>query len=125
MIQGLWDRQVYAIIDVKLGNGDGDADSYKYKPMSALLSKWKTIKNYKQGKQRHNQHNCFSPFFLSVNGMLGREALVVLSQLSRVMAEKREEPLLQVRGWVNGQIEITVTRSYSRMIHGAQLPSNL
>ena len=44
--------------------------------------------------------------------MLVREDMVVLSKLSRVMAEKREEPLLQVLGWVNGQIEIAVTRSY-------------
>ena len=49
MIQGLWDRQVYAIIDVKLGNGDGDADSYKYKPMSALLA-WRG--NDKKGQAR-------------------------------------------------------------------------
>ena len=28
MIQGLWDIQVEAIIDVKIG--DADADSYKY-----------------------------------------------------------------------------------------------
>ena len=58
--------------------------------------------------------------------MLGREALVVISQLGRVMAEKREEePLSQVRGWVNGRIAIAVSRSYSRMIRGARLPSPL
>ena len=37
MIQGLWDRQVEAIIDIKLG--DADADSYTYKPMAALLTR--------------------------------------------------------------------------------------
>ena len=57
--------------------------------------------------------------------MLGRESLVVLSQLIRVMAEKREEPLLQVQGWVNGRIAIAVARSYSWMIRGAWLPSPL
>ena len=57
--------------------------------------------------------------------MLGRGALVVLSQLSRFTAEKREEPLLQVREWVNGRITITVASSYSRMIRGARLPSPL
>ena len=39
MIPGLWDRQVDAIIDVKLGDGD-DADTYKYEPMTALLAWW-------------------------------------------------------------------------------------
>ena len=35
MVQGLWDRQVDAIINVKLG--DADADSLNYEPMAALL----------------------------------------------------------------------------------------
>ena len=34
MVQGLWGRQIYTIIDVKLG--DADADSYKYEPMVAI-----------------------------------------------------------------------------------------
>ena len=60
-----------------------------------------------------------------MDGLLGREALVVISQLILVMVYKREEPLLQVRGWVNGRIDIAVVRSYSRMICGARLPSPL
>ena len=48
MIQVLWDWQVGAIIDVKLG--DDDADSYKYEPMSALLERWEAIKTYKHSK---------------------------------------------------------------------------
>ena len=38
MIQGLWDRKVKAIIDVKIGNAN--ADSYKYEPIIALLARW-------------------------------------------------------------------------------------
>ena len=90
MIWGLWDRQVEAIIDVKLG--DSDADSYKYEPMAALLARWETIKNDKHCKHCHNQRKHFSPFVLSVGGILGREALVVLSQLIRFMADKSYEP---------------------------------
>ena len=33
----LKDRQVEAIIDVKIG--DADADSYKYEPMSVILAR--------------------------------------------------------------------------------------
>ena len=57
--------------------------------------------------------------------MIGREALVSLPQLSQIMAKKRKDPLLQVRGWVNIRITIAVVRSYSRMIRGARLPSPL
>ena len=58
-----------------------------------------------------------------MDGILGREALVVISQLIPVMEMKREEPVLQIRGWVNGCITIAVARSYSQMIHGSWLPS--
>ena len=64
-------------------------------------------------------------FVLSIYGVLGREALVVLAQLSRSMAEKMDEPILHVRGWINGRIEIAVERLYSRMIRVYRLPSPL
>ena len=93
--------------------------------MAALLVRWETIKKDNHGKHYHNQRKHFLPFVFSVDGMLGMEALFVLYQLSRFMAEKREELLLQVRGWLNGRIAIAVARSYSQIIHGARLPSPL
>ena len=57
--------------------------------------------------------------------ILGRDYLVVLYQLSQVVADKREEPLSQVRVCVNGHIAIAIARSYSRMICRARLPSHL
>ena len=64
-------------------------------------------------------------FVISVDGMLGTEALVVLTQLSQIMAVIMDEPISHVRGWINGRIAITVVRSYSHMICGARLPSPL
>ena len=66
-----------------------------------------------------------SPFVLSVDGMLRKEALSILTKLSQLIAIKIEEPLSQVRGWVNGQTAIVVTRLYSRMIRRARLPISL
>ena len=58
--------------------------------MTALLAMWEKINKDKHGKHYHYQRTLFSPFVISVDEMLGREALVLLSQLSQVMAEKRE-----------------------------------
>ena len=80
MIQGLWDWQVEATIDVKLGNDD--RDSYKYEPMAALLDRWETIKKDKHGKHYNDQRKHFSPFIISVDNMLGREAVFVLVKFS-------------------------------------------
>ena len=50
MVRGLWDRQLEAIIDIKIG--DIDTDYYKYEPMAALLDRWWTINN-----EKHDEHS--------------------------------------------------------------------
>ena len=65
---------------------------------------------------------CFS---LSIDGMLGKEALVALPNLSLLVEVKMEEPILHVRGCVNSQILIAVSKYYHRMIHIAYPPSLL
>ena len=88
MVQVLLYCQVHAIINIKLG--DADADTYNYAQMTALLDRWEHIKKYNHGKHCHDQRKNVSLFVLSVDGMLWREALDVLSQFSRFMAEKME-----------------------------------
>ena len=51
-----------------------------------------------------------SAFVLSVDGILGNEALVILANLSRLMVEKIEEIISHVCGWVNSRIAIAVAR---------------
>ena len=59
---------------------------------------------------------CFSPFVLSVDGIMGKEALVVLTTSSRPMAAKMDEPIFHITGWVNRRIAFEVVRSYSRLL---------
>ena len=54
--------------------------------------------------------------------MIGKEALVLLTNSSRLMAEKMEEPILHVHIWINSRIAIAVTRFYSRIIGVDCLP---
>ena len=46
----------------------------------------------------------FSLFVLSVDGMIRKDALVVLMTLNQLMVRKLEEPISYVRGWINGRI---------------------
>ena len=57
--------------------------------------------------------------------MLGRESLVVLVNLSQLMAGKTDEPILHVWGWVNYRMAIVVGISYSQMICGYRFPDTL
>ena len=79
-------------------------------------------------KHSHNWHDkqkYISLFVFSVYGMLGKEALTVLTILSQLMAEKFKEPILHVHGWVNGRIAIAVMRFFYPMFRGSRLPSTL
>ena len=50
--------------------------------MDKLLAFWEKVNKDKYGKHCHEQRKYFSLFVLSVDGMIGKEALVVLTNLS-------------------------------------------
>ena len=86
IIWGLWEHQTDAIIDVKFG--DTGTDTYTHEPMDKLLACWEKQKKDNHGKHCHKKQKHLSPFVPSVNGMIGKEALVVLANLIRLMAKK-------------------------------------
>ena len=118
-----WKWQTDYIINVKLGNAD--ADTYRFEPMDNILARWEKANKDKNGKQCYEQQKYFHPFVLSVDCILGKEDLAVLANLSQLMAEKMDEPIFHVRGWINSQTVIGVVMSYSQTIRGSQLPSPL
>ena len=54
---------------------------------------WEKKKKDNHSKHFHEQQKHFSPFVIYLDGILGREALVVLANLIQLMAEKNDEPL--------------------------------
>ena len=64
-------------------------------------------------------------FVLSVDGILGKVAQVVLATLSQLMAAKMEEPISYLKGLVNSRIEIAFARFYYQMLHRDRVPSPL
>ena len=67
----------------------------------------------------------FSTFSLSVDGMVGKETLTVITNVSQLMATKLEETISHGRGKVNNWITIAVSRLYYKMIRGDLSPSHL
>ena len=68
--------------------------------MDKLLTHWYKQKKDKHGKHCHEQWKKYL-FVFSVDFMLGKEALVILTTFSRLMAEKLKKSISHVRGWVN------------------------
>ena len=120
LIRGLWKIQTDAIIDSRFRYSD--VEIYVKEAIYTLLPRWEQTNKENNGQHKHEQRKNFSLFVSSVDGILGKEAQFVLATLSSIMAAKTEEPIFHVKGWVNFQIAITVTRLYSRMLHRAQFP---
>ena len=66
----------------------------------------------------HKQWNFFSPLVNYVDGMLGKEAQVVLVNLIQLMPAKMDEPISDMRVLINIQIIISVAMSYSQIVPG-------
>ena len=65
-------------------------DTYKHDPMYKILDRWENQKKDNNGKHCHEQRNYFTSFILSVDGMLGNEALEILDNLSRLIVAKMD-----------------------------------
>ena len=76
-----------------------------------------------QARAALTQATIFSPFILSIYGMLGKYARVVITTLSQLMNAKIEESISHVKGLVNGWVAIVVGRSCSRIICGDRVSS--
>ena len=70
LIQGLWEVQTDAIIDVIFD--DADIYTYRYEPMDKILDFWEKEKKDKHSKKYHDHQKLFSMFVFSVDGILGR-----------------------------------------------------
>jgi hypothetical protein len=122
-ICGLWQRQTDCIIDVRVT--DTDAKSNLSKDPA------KVLEAHEKGKKRKYLAPCiaqrrhFTPFAVSTDGLIGKEAKSVLKALSIKLAEKWEKPYTVVRGYVNTRMSIAISHCPSHSHLPARLPHSL
>eukprot|EP00957_Ditylum_brightwellii_P005984 453081-Ditylum_brightwellii.AAC.1 len=71
---------------------------------------------------QENRKN-FSPFVVMVDGVIGREAKMVLKQIAQALAKKWSCPHLQAQNYVNMMIRVAIVRATHRCLRGFQVPS--
>ena len=64
--------------------------------MDKILARRNKQNKDKHGNNCHEKWESFTPFVLSVDGMFGKEAMVVLANLSQLMLSKMEESISHV-----------------------------
>jgi hypothetical protein len=71
------------------------------------------------GQRRH-----FSPFMISTDGLLSKEAKTLLKKVSALLARKWEKPYSEVCGYINARMNIAVYRaSHFLCLRGSRIPT--
>ena len=75
-------------------------------------------KNYLEAVQ--TRHATFSPFVVSVDGVLGREANVFIKRLAEKIAYTWEKSLSEVTGWIGARMAFAILRATNLCLRGSR-----
>jgi hypothetical protein len=106
LIQGCWARGTDVIVDVRVT--DTDAKLYRSRDPHKVLAAQEREKKKKYLQFCHKQRKHFTPFAVSTDGLIGREAGELLKRLSLQLADKWERPYLVVCGFVSAHRSILI-----------------
>ena len=121
LIRGFWRSGTDCIIDVRLT--DTDQPSYLSKTPFEILEIQEEEKKRKYSKKCCEQRRNFTPFVISVDGMIGKEAKSFLKHLGHICADKWDITYSKVRGYLNAKISIACLRAAHRCLRGSRVPS--
>jgi hypothetical protein len=122
LLRGVWERQQDCIIDIRCT--DTDAKSNLSKDPAKVLDQHEREKKKKYLAACLAQRRHFTPFVVSTDGLLGKEAKTLLKKLSSMLAEKWGKPYSVVCGYVNARMSIAIVRATNRCLRGSRIPTS-
>ena len=75
-------------------------------------------------RARKPKRNLKRPFVVSTDGLLGREAKIVLQHLSAKIAENAGVPYSVVCGYVTARFSIAIASATNRCLRGSRVPTS-
>ena len=99
LIRGLWAHGTDCILDIHVT--DTDANGYQSKDPKKVLAAQEREKKNKYLQPCLDQHRHFTPFVISTDGLMGKEAKATIQRLSAQIAENEGKPYSQVCGHAN------------------------
>jgi hypothetical protein len=121
-VRGLWDPQTGCILDVRVTDLD--------QPSQISMDPAKVLRKHENEKKRKYLQPCldqrrhFSPFVVSTDGMLGREASCLIKRLSQKLATKWQRPLSHVTSYVRTRLSIAIVRATHLCMRGSRIPAH-
>ena len=101
-----------------------DAPTHQKKDPEKCLHKTERGKKKMYLKACHQQHQHFSPFVASVEGLLGVEATATLKRIAGFLATKWKQSYSKTCGYVMSRIAITLVRATHRFIQESWVPAH-
>jgi hypothetical protein len=117
-VRGVWQPQSEALFDVRVV--DTDAQSYVQRSVSAVLATAEREKKRKYTQATEARHASFSPFVLSVDGFLAREARFVVRRFADRLAIKWGKSYSEVMGWMKTRLSFAILRATNRCVRGSR-----
>jgi hypothetical protein len=118
LIRGFWTAGTDCILDVRVTDTDSKS-CCKRTPFKVLESQEKEKKRKYLGACLENRRH-FTPFVLSVDGLLGREAKTFAKRLAVKLAGKWQKPYSQVCGYVKARLSTAAVRATHLCLRGSR-----
>ena len=95
---------------------DTDAPSHIHRNTVAVLSSAEEEKKRKYNSAAEARRAYFTPFVVSTDGMLGREANFLLKRLAQSISIQWEKPLGQTTGWLRAKLSFAILRANKSLL---------
>eukprot|EP00731_Ephydatia_muelleri_P033781 Em0037g45a len=113
--RGVWQPQTVALFDVRT-----DATSHSKGVVTAILTSAEEEKKKKYSEAAALHRAYFTPLVVSVDGVLGREANVIVKHLAEKLAHKWEKFNSEVLGWMRARLSIAILRATNLCLRGSR-----
>jgi hypothetical protein len=119
-VRGVWQAQTTALFDIRVV--DTDALSYLNRTVTSVLTSAETAKKAKYHQACEQRRASFTPFVVSVVGMLAKEAKFFLKRLSETLAERSGKSHSELANWTRTHISLAVLRATHHCLRGSRRP---
>ena len=115
----MWQPQTAALLDVRVVHTD--AQSYASRTVDAVLCSAEQEKKRKYSAAVEDRHASFTPFVVSVDGVLGHDAQHLMKRLCDQIAVKWEKSHSEVMGWVRARMAFAILRATNLCLRGSRV----
>ena len=122
LIRGFWERSTDCIIDVRIC--DVHQPSHANRKPASILKSSENDKKKKCLQPCMEQRRHFTPFVVSCEGLMGREADVFLCRMAKKLAQKWDRPYSRTVSFIRTRFAIALLRAKNRCIRGSRISTN-